>query len=60
MKMIEERIENPLSLKNDGKLEVVFLGTGTAFAKDLYQTNLLLIKGDTHILVDFGMTGHLR
>ncbi len=57
MLMREVHIDGPLSLKNDGALEVVFLGTGTAFAKDLYQTNFLLIKGDTHILVDFGMTG---
>jgi ribonuclease BN (tRNA processing enzyme) len=46
-----------LSLKNDGKLEIFFLGVGSAFAKTLYQTNFLLIQGDTHVLVDFGMTG---
>ncbi len=46
-----------LSLKNDGKLEIFFLGVGSAFSKTLFQTNLLLIQGDTHVLVDFGMTG---
>jgi ribonuclease BN (tRNA processing enzyme) len=46
-----------LSLRNDGALEVVFIGTGTAFGRRLFQTNFLLIKGDTHVLVDFGMTG---
>lgn len=46
-----------LSLQNDGRLEIVFLGTGTAFGQSLFQTNFLLIKGDQHILVDFGMTG---
>ena len=50
-------IENPLSLKNNGNLEMVFLGVGSAFAATLNQTNLLIIKGDTHIMVDFGMTG---
>jgi ribonuclease BN (tRNA processing enzyme) len=45
------------SLKNDGKLEVFFLGVGSAFAKTLFQTNFLLVQGNTHVLVDFGMTG---
>lgn len=30
---------------------------GSAFAAEHYQTNFLIIKGETHILVDFGMTG---
>ncbi len=46
-----------LSLKNDGQLEVVFIGVGSAFARTLYQTNFLIIKGDHHIMVDFGTTG---
>lgn len=48
---------NPLSLKNDGKLEVFFIGVGSAFASTLHQTNFLIIKGQTHIMVDFGMSG---
>jgi hydroxyacylglutathione hydrolase len=48
----------PLGLKTtDGRLRIVFIGVGSAFAQTLHQTNLLLIKGDTHIMVDFGMTG---
>ena len=46
-----------LALKNDGSLEIVFIGTGSAFAETRYQTNFLIIKGDTHVMVDFGMTG---
>lgn len=46
-----------LSLKNNGELELVFIGTGSAFARDFNQTNFLIIKGNTHIMVDFGMTG---
>jgi ribonuclease BN (tRNA processing enzyme) len=46
-----------LSLKNDGTLEIFFLGVGSAFAKTLYQTNFVIIQGDTHVVVDFGMTG---
>jgi len=49
--------KEPLSLTNDGKLELVFLGVGSAFAHKHYQTNLLIVKGDRHILVDFGSTG---
>ena len=51
------KLEGPLSLKNDGKLELFFIGTGSAFATTLFQTNFLIIKGGCHILVDFGMTG---
>jgi len=46
-----------LSLKNDGRLELFFLGVGSAFAASNNQTNFLVIKGDTHVMVDFGMTG---
>lgn len=49
--------EYPLSLKNEGDLELFFIGVGSAFASKNFQTNFLIIKGDTHIMVDFGMTG---
>jgi ribonuclease BN (tRNA processing enzyme) len=52
-----EALDGPLQMTNDGHLEIVFLGTGNAFSKFLYQTNFVITKGDTHILVDFGMTG---
>ena len=55
MKILD--LEGPLHLTNDGELEIQFLGTGTAFARELHQTNFVIIKGDTHILVDFGMSG---
>lgn len=50
-------IDGQLSLSNDGALEVFFIGTGAAFAQQHFQTNFLIIKGNTHILVDFGTTG---
>ena len=50
-------IDGKLSLTNDGNLEVFFIGTGSAFAKTHYQTNFLIIKGDKHVLIDFGTTG---
>ncbi|MBU3915358.1 MBL fold metallo-hydrolase [bacterium] len=55
--MKTEKNSGKLSLTNNGELELFFIGTGSAFAKNLYQTNFLIIKGDTHILVDFGITG---
>lgn len=55
--MKKDTLNGKLSLKNSGELELFFIGTGSAFAKTLNQTNFLIIKGDTHIMVDFGMTG---
>ncbi len=55
--MVEQPVSAPLALTNDGSLELVFLGTGTAFARRLFQTNVLVIKGNDHVLIDFGMTG---
>jgi ribonuclease BN (tRNA processing enzyme) len=52
-------IKSKLKLKNSGKLEMVFLGTGTAFSQSMYNNNIIIIKGDTHILVDFGYTAPL-
>ncbi len=46
-----------LQLTNDGKLELLFIGVGSAFAKTLFQTNFIAVKGDHHVLVDFGTTG---
>ncbi len=43
-----------IHLKNKGELEFFFLGTGSAFSKKYLQTNLLIIKGDDHLLVDCG------
>ena len=45
-----------LSLQNDGQLAIFFLGTGSAFSKRFSQTNFLVIKGETHLLVDCGST----
>ncbi len=42
------------SLCNNGDLEVFFIGVGSAFTKKQYQTNLLIVKGDDHLLVDCG------
>jgi ribonuclease BN (tRNA processing enzyme) len=44
----------PLSLSSSGGLRLFFLGTGSAFTKKNYQNNLLIIKGDRHVMVDCG------
>lgn len=44
-------------LNNSGELELFFIGVGSAMAKKHNQTNFLLIKGKTHVMVDFGQTG---
>lgn len=46
--------ENKIELTNDGNLSLFFIGTGTAFTKTDFQTNLLVVKGKTHFLVDCG------
>jgi len=43
-----------VSLTNDGDLSLYFIGTGAAFAKTLNQNNLLIVKGDDHLLIDCG------
>jgi hypothetical protein len=42
------------ALENDGRLSLLFVGAGSAFSKKFYQTNLLVVKGSDHALVDCG------
>lgn len=46
--------KKPLSLTNDGQLSLFFVGVGSAFSKKHYQTNLLIVKGQDHLMVDCG------
>jgi ribonuclease BN (tRNA processing enzyme) len=41
-------------LKTDGHLRLIFVGVGSAFATRNFQTNLIIIKGDTSVFVDVG------
>ncbi len=43
-----------VKLTNKGDLSLYFVGTGSAFAKTLNQNNLLIVKGDDHLLIDCG------
>jgi ribonuclease BN (tRNA processing enzyme) len=51
---VREPKANKLELKNEGGLSLFFIGIGGAFTRSLNQTNLLIIKGDDHLLVDCG------
>ncbi len=46
--------DRPLNLSSDGSLRLVFIGAGSAFTKKFYQNNLLVIKGQDHVLIDCG------
>ena len=43
-----------IELTTNGHLSLFFVGTGNAFTKTAFQTNLLIIKGKSHLLVDCG------
>lgn len=43
-----------LSLRNSGELSLFFVGSGSAFASTLYQNNIVVIKGEDHLMVDAG------
>lgn len=43
-----------IELINDGRLSLFFIGTGNAFTNSFFQTNLLVVKGNDHILIDCG------
>jgi ribonuclease BN (tRNA processing enzyme) len=51
-----EKFDSKLKLTNNGGLSFFFIGVGGAFAQKNNQTNLLVIKGKTHILIDCGTT----
>ncbi len=44
----------PIPLANDGDLSIFFVGVGSAFSKRHYQTNIIIIKGDDHVMIDCG------
>lgn len=53
--MLEE-IQSPGSVRltNNGELSLFFVGCGSAFSRTMNQNNLLVVKGDDHLLVDCG------
>jgi len=51
---ISSRQISKVKLSNRGDLGLYFIGTGSAFTKTLNQNNLLIVKGDDHLLIDCG------
>jgi ribonuclease BN (tRNA processing enzyme) len=49
--------EKPLLRYDDDRLRLFFLGVGWSFSRKHFQTNLLIVKGADHLLVDFGTRG---
>ncbi len=47
-------MDSALELTNKGRLSVFFVGTGSAFSKRYFQTNVLVVKGEDHLLIDCG------
>ena len=56
IKLHDPQKDGELPLTNNGQLEIFFIGVGSAGALTLNQTNFLLVKGKTHLMVDFGVT----
>lgn len=52
--MTTRDFKEKIELTNDGQLSFFFVGTGSAFSKINYQNNLIVIKGQDHILIDCG------
>jgi mRNA degradation ribonuclease J1/J2 len=51
---IWKRTQKPLSLASPGNLRLFFVGVGSAFSRKHNQTNLLVLKGKDHLLIDCG------
>ena len=51
---ISRKPTRSVKLTTSGELSLYFIGCGSAFAKTLNQNNLLITKGDDHLLIDCG------
>lgn len=49
-----QKLKGKLELSNEGGLSFFTVGVGSAFSKMHYQNNILVIKGNDHILIDCG------
>ena len=54
MKIKKQSVKSGLNLTNGGELSLFWLGVGSAFSKLHYQTNLIIVKGDDHLMIDCG------
>lgn len=49
-----KKFDSKIELVNDGRLSLFFTGAGSAFTNPYFQTNLIAVKGNTHVLIDCG------
>ena len=49
-----KKFNTNIELSNSGQLSLFFIGTGYAFTKKYFQTNLFVIKGSDYFLIDCG------
>ena len=49
-----EAFSERIQLENQGHLSVFFLGTGGAFSRKFFQSNLVVVKGRQCLFIDFG------
>ena len=52
--MTTSSFNSTIELTTSGKLSIFFIGTGSAFTKKAFQTNLVVAKGKDHVLIDCG------
>lgn len=52
--MIQREFSDKIEFTNKGQLSLFYLGTGNAFSHDFFQTNVFVVKGNTHLLIDCG------
>ncbi|TFG63632.1 MAG: MBL fold metallo-hydrolase, partial [Spirochaetales bacterium] len=52
--IIKKYNDKKLSLENDCQLSIFFVGVGSAFSKRHYQTNIIIVKGPDHVMIDCG------
>lgn len=54
------KYEKKLPLTTDGHLRIIFLGIGAAFSNQMFQSNMIIVKGDTALFVDLGTKTTLK
>lgn len=54
------KYDRPLPLTTNGHLRIIFLGVGAAFSGQMFQSNLIIVKGKTALFVDLGTKTTLK
>lgn len=54
------RYQSKLPLTTDGHLRIIFLGVGAAFSAKMFQSNIVIVKGNTALFVDLGSKTTLK